>query len=156
MPRKTAAVRSIEETIATDRPHRRLTQTQEEIADPASQMILYGGAEEDVEMFLTAIARHRLRHVQFSTRCGDKLDNSTRALAVEWAARWLRDLGSRWRKNEPSTITGNSELARNVTEMVRADIRRFAQKQFEEFLSRADGIEPLWALRDILNEVQQR
>src|SRR5579884_2723715 len=142
-------------TIALDRPHRDLTETEEEVADLASQMILYGGAREDVELLLTAVGRHRWRRFTFNRASREAdIDKSGEAYVIETVADWFQRLSSRWRnKLQPRTSPENPNFSRTVTEMVRADIRRLVRRQLEDLLSNESGIETAWALNEILEWV---
>jgi hypothetical protein len=50
-----------------ERPHKNLTQTQEEVANLASDILLNGGEREDVNLLLTALLRHRVRRRSLSS-----------------------------------------------------------------------------------------
>ena len=150
-----------ERKTAVERPHKNLTQTQEEIADLASNMLLNGGARQDLDLLLTALARHQYRNMSFARGPLDRGSSSAdeiNARAEERAALltedWYRDLARHW--PEPKAEAEGFEsgsVARPVTEMVSANIRASARQQFDQFLTDVHGIEPVWLVNEILENV---
>jgi len=149
----------VERKTAVERPHKNLTQTQEWVADIASDILLNGGAREDLELVLGALARHHYRNQSFTrgplehgSLSAAQLDANATAYATRLREDWYRDLAKHW--PERKTETEDPErgaAARPVTEMVRANIRASAQAKFEEFLTDATGIEPVWLLNEVLD-----
>jgi len=147
-----------ERQAAVARPHKNLTQTQEQVADIASDILLNGGAREDVELVLEALGRHNYRNMSFSREplergslSAAQLDARATAYATKVREEWYRDLAKHWpeRKAEAEGVERGS-VARPVTEMVSANIRESARQQFDQFLTDARGIEPVWLLNEIL------
>ena len=155
---------SAERKTAVERPHENLTQTQEQVADIASDILLNGGAREDLELVLGALARHHYRNMSFSrgpVGCGSlsaaQLDARATAYATRIREDWYRDLAKHW-PGRKAEAEGSERLpvARPVTEMVRANIRASAQAQFEQFLTDTDGIEPIMAAERNIGKFQRR
>jgi len=149
---------AIETRTAVERPHKNLTQIQEEVADIASDILLNGGARQDLELLLGALARHHYRNMSFSrgrlesgSLSAAQLDASAREYATTIREDWYWDLSKHWpeRKAEAED-SERASAARPVTEMVRANIRASAQAHFEQFLTDTDGIEPIWLLNEVL------
>ena len=159
--RHTKKPATAERQAAVARPHKNLTQTQEQVADIASDILLNGGARQDLELLLGALARHHYRNQSFSrgplesgSLSAAQLDANATAYATRLREDWYRDLAKHWpeRKAEVEDSERGS-ATRPVTEMVRANIRASAQAQFEQFLTDTDGIEPVWLLNEILDNV---
>lgn len=138
------------------RPHKHLSATQEELADLASQMILDGGAQEDIELLLTALARHQYRNYSFNHLDGGLPDFARRCKerVPLVLARWNADLRQDWARKEVEHESASVSTAKykTITDMVRADIRRSIRSEFEQFLSDRE-VEPIWALNEILEYV---
>jgi hypothetical protein len=143
---------------AAKRPHKDLTRTQEEIADIASNILLYGGAQQDVDLILTALARHQYMHLSFAKHAkGDdlaELYQKANEYAKIYRERWYRALCQHWpekkdeRDNKPASLS-----ERPVTEMVRANIRESLRDRVERLLTDNNGIEAIWLLAEIVNDI---
>ena len=147
-----------ERKTAVERPHKNLTQTQEQVADIASDILLNGGAREDIELVLGALARNHYRNMSFArgpvgggSLSAAQLDARATAYATRIREDWYRDLAKHWPERK-AEAEGSERVpvARPVTEMVSANIRASARRQFEDFLTDARGIEPVWLLNEIL------
>ena len=140
----------------SERPHKNLSQSQEEIADICSDIVLNGGAREDVSTLLTILARHSYMHRSFA-RGRSRVDHEELAASAErYAARmnqeWYVDLAKHWSAQREETKDEPAQLGqRPVTEMVRANIRESLREAFDEFLADSDGIEPAWLLHEIID-----
>jgi hypothetical protein len=160
MPKTPAAARSTQkhgQPPRAERPHKTLTKTQEEIADLASDLILNGGAHEDVDLMLTALLRHEYRRFSFGGRSTFRTPTQNDQLAHEHAARWLHDryrhLSAHWPAAKPEAKDAqNAPAPKTVAEMVRANVRGSLQNAFDEFMTDGHGIEPAWLLNEILED----
>ncbi|MGA8029385.1 MAG: hypothetical protein WB992_19765 [Bryobacteraceae bacterium] len=151
--------RQLAERKRIERPHKGLTQIQEELCYLASDILLNGGAQKDVSLMLTALLRHDWRRRSYTrpTEAGANaavVDHG----AQEYAARLVDDhhrrLASGWPAPKSKSKDGqDNPKLRTVTEMVRADILASLRQQFEDFLDDADGIEKVWLLNEVLEDV---
>jgi hypothetical protein len=66
MKQTTKKPAAAERKTAIERPHKYLIRIQEEVADLASDILLNGGAQEDVDSILTALLRHRYKRLSFA------------------------------------------------------------------------------------------
>src|SRR3954451_22498969 len=120
-----------------ERPYKNLSQVQEELADLASDILLNGGAREDVDMLLTALLRHEREsksHGRIGTAVGREEANK---YAKRFSERYYLNLAKSWPKEEspePGVHYGQRP-ERPVTEMVRANIREKFMDEVEEFLA---------------------
>jgi hypothetical protein len=128
------------------KPHRDLTPTQDEVADLASDLIMNGGSQQDLSLFLRALLRHEYRKHGFGKKAStDHIDATV--------SQWLDRSSQRIMKQWPDPIEGSNVEGvkpKTVVEMAQANVRRELKDQFAEFLAREDGLEPIWLLNDIL------
>lgn len=163
MPKTSLAVANkkaapAERMPAVERPHRDLPFVQEELADLCSQIILYGGSRQDLDLILTALGRHKYMNYSCSRKAtGPKLVEAYKE-ANEHAnflrERWYRALCQHW--PEPKDATESEESSspeRPVVEMVRADIRNSLRARIEELLRDDHGIETVWLLNEIVADI---
>ena len=160
MPKTAIAVHTkkpatAEHKTAVERPHKDLTQTQEEVADLASDILLNGGAREDVDLLLTALLRHRVRRMSpgrhFAATDPAKADRDANWSANYLAEKFYRSLAQHWpeRKDEPTNMQ-ESPAPKTVAEMMRTNIRVSAREQFEEFITDSEGLEAVWLINEVL------
>jgi hypothetical protein len=155
-PKKTVTT---QRSTAVERPHRNLTRIQEEVADIASDILLYGGSRQDLDLILTALARHNYMHMSFARhQSGPKpveLYKSANEYANARREEWYRHLCQHWpeTKAEAEDQQKNTE-PRPVTEMVRANIRESLRDAIDEILTDTDGIETIWLLNEIVSDIK--
>lgn len=137
-----------------ERPHKNLTQTQEELADLASDILLNGGAREDVDLLLTALLRHRLVRKSFAAREEEGGREMANGHAERFREGYYLELAKNWPvKPAPEPYVHYSQRPeRPVTEMVRANIREKFMHAVKDFLKDTDGIEPIWLLKEVLED----
>lgn len=138
-----------------ERPHKTLTRTQEEMADLASDLLLNGGAYDDVNLLLTALLRHQYRRYSFGGRSEYNSPEKQEQGAAQHAERrrpqHYMSLFTCWPKEAP-IADGKPVLPKTVTEMVRANIRGSLEDAFDAFMTDSEGIEPCWLLNEILQD----
>lgn len=154
MPRHAAVMPAHQSKPAVERPHKGLTAIQEELADLASQIILYGGLRQDVELFLTALIRHQYRHRSFVLAEHAEIVAIRQQDIVRWVASAYAELRKDWPATRGAPATVEQPVASTVAELVRANVRDSLRDQFERFLTDENGIESAWLLNEILQYVE--
>lgn len=160
MPKTAIAVHTkkpatAERKVVVERPHKDLTEVQEQVADLASDILLNGGAREDVDLLLTALLCHRVRRMSpgrhFAATDPAKADRDANWSANYLAEKFYRGLAQHWpeRKDEPTNIQ-ESPAPKTVAEMMRTNIRVSAREQFEEFITDSEGLEAVWLINEVL------
>ena len=143
---------------APERPHKDLSPVQEEVADLASRILLNGGEREEVETFLRALALYQWKQKSFmkSPRINQSEDAAlTSTRVTRTVDHWYLELAKHW-PAKPSVTPArhySEQPERPVTEMVRANIRESFKEEIDHFLTDREGIEPVWLLREVIEEV---
>jgi hypothetical protein len=127
------------------KPHRDLTPTQEEVADLASDLLINGGSQQDLYLLLTALFRHQYRKFSFAK---EATEATVAARAEQWLHRSSQQIIKHW--PEPVEDPAKEPTPTTVKEIARTNVRRELQMQYEEFVTRTYGLEPIWMLNEIL------
>jgi len=162
MPKTQIAVASTkkpataERKTAVERPHKDLTEIQEQVADLASDILLNGGAREDVDPLLTALLRHRMRRMSFNRGPdaigADESNRSAHESAALLADKFYQHLAKHWpEKKDRSEHRPPKPVPNSVAEMMRANVRQSLREEFDAFLTDEAGIEPVWLLNQVLH-----
>jgi hypothetical protein len=142
---------------AAERPHKGLTQTQEEIADLASDILLNGGRREDLIPMLSGLLRHQRRRRSYTGpreyRSAEKAEQEVADYADSYKDQWYRDLAKLWPEKKVE-VEDDSAGPTAVKAMVQADLRRWLRGHFEQFLTDTNGLEPIWLLNEVLEYVE--
>lgn len=106
MPKTATAEASTKKGATTERkptmerPHKGLTQTQEEIADLASDIQLNGGARQDLIPILSGLLRHQRRRRSYVQVCehrsAEKAEQDAGDFADSYKDQWYRHLAKHW------------------------------------------------------------
>jgi thymidylate synthase ThyX len=126
---------------AIERPHKDLTEIQEEIASLASDILLNGGAREDVDLMLTALLRHRVRRTSggrhFQAEDPAKADQGANWSAQHLAERFYQGLAKHWPEKRPASAdTPQKPAPTTVADLMRTNVRAHLIENFEEFYQR--------------------
>jgi hypothetical protein len=145
MPRKNRTANTPATPAAINRQPRSLTDFQETVCNLAADLILNGGAEEDVANLLRATIGHSL-HLQFPEfdawiceRVAKDLPGWTKRISHLWPAR-----------SEP---VESEQLPNTVTEMLRANLRGRIEEDFATFLAKA-RMHELHLMHDVLENFE--
>lgn len=136
-----------------DRPHKGLTEEQETIAELASDMIMNGGAKEDVDLFLRAVGRHRYRLLlaSFSQTGKPIAEADINSDAEHSAKQWCGALANQWQHKKPAKrLSATASTSNSVAEIARTDIRGHLKGLFNEFVIGIDSFESAYLLKEIL------
>jgi hypothetical protein len=145
-----------EPKTAVERPHKDLTEVQEQVADLASDILLNGGAREDVDLLLKALLRHRIRRMSFNRGPwaidAAESDRSANGSAILLADKVYQHLAKYWpEKKDGSEHRPTKPVPNTVAEMMRANVRQSLREEFDEFLTDEAGIEPVWLFNQVLH-----
>jgi hypothetical protein len=123
-----------------------LTPTQERFADLAADLILNGGDDEDVYLFLRAAMRHERRRIFPETLTGKYRITSPDEFANQHIGREFKSLARNWPERPAKA---EDPKPRTVKEMISVNVRRQLQDSFEEFMRDAEGLTDIYLLRDV-------
>jgi hypothetical protein len=146
--------------VQTERPHEGLTETQEQLAELATDMLLRGGARSDIDLLLGGLARHRRRRLLSCLRKGSG-QQSEKELDEEVARGegdidgWYRQLAKEWpterRPERPEKAFEGLSVAARIAV---ADVRGQLADQFDQYLFiTMKGIESAYLLNEIMEYV---
>ena len=93
--------------VVAERPHKGLTETQEELAELASDMLMNGGARDDMDSLLFALDQHWYRRGyarsdQSTVEIDKNIEERNRRHGT-FVERWYRDLAKIGRRRSRST-----------------------------------------------------
>ena len=153
-PISTKKQTSVTKKVVALAPHGELTPIQERLVNLTSQLILRGGASEDVLPFLAALYRHEGRNLKIAGLT-HMTEDKIRQHGSNYAEQAYKALIPLWPNAETETYQSETKKADNaaagIKEIVRADFRRRLRHNFEEFLHHwITEMEGLWLLSEIL------
>lgn len=117
---------------------RPLTNIQELLVDQLGNIILQGGKQDEVELLIQAALLHqwRLRLSAVEILTEEKITVEAYEHASSWAQDWTRQLIQSWQQSAASSDP-DATPDRNITELLREDVRGRLESRFEEFLAAA-------------------
>jgi hypothetical protein len=155
---KSDNAKSAQKIALSERPHINLTETQEELCKLAADMLTEGGDREDVLLLLSALDRHQYRRRFRSLKDSKEVEKEVekrQAKNKHWISALHEELSKDW-PTQPSLdrrLRTPPPKSNAIAEIARVGVRRRLLDSFKEFMRHQEGVEALWVLNEILENV---